>query len=288
MSKTTDESVQSTFPEQRVPADYEGQLGNGEDIPTVIESDGEKERCPYCGNWYKRVSSHWRLGKCQYPPISEYKIELLKGLMLGDGSMNTTDSYFRCKMTNRTFLQWLSNELGWLASDVRKKKTAVEIADGCRNSLDRNTQAKDCVDSYGIHTRPHPQLRGFTEWYSTGEIVFPTDLQLTPTSLAMWYVSDGGLSWQHERTHIMVRFASVNESERPQSIINMLEGCDFTVQHGKGSNEFYIPQREVDDFFEYIGDPVPGFAYKWAYEECDRYDRLKTQMREQHCTQTLE
>lgn len=37
------------------PSDYEGQIGNGAEIPTVIESSGDEERCPYCGNWYKEA-----------------------------------------------------------------------------------------------------------------------------------------------------------------------------------------------------------------------------------------
>lgn len=288
MSKSTDSTEQTTFGERRVPTDYEGQLGNGADIPTVIESDGDEERCPYCGNWYKRLSLHWTSSDCQHPPISQYKMGLLKGLMLGDGSMHNTDGYFQCKMSNKTFLGWLCTELGWLVSDLRKKKTAVEAAKSVRNGLGRNTKAKDCVDYYAAFSRTHPQLQRFSEWYSTGEIVFPADLQLTPTSLAMWYVSDGGLDWSNGAAGVMIKFTSLNESERPQAIESMLEGCGFTVQHGKSSKNFHIPHREIDDFFEYIGDPVPGFEYKWAYEDRDRYDRLKTQMREQHCTQTLE
>jgi len=277
---------QTTLVEAHTPLDYDGQLGNGYDVPTILETDDGEERCPYCGDWYKQITTHWTCSSCQYPPVSAYKMELLKGMMLGDGHMNLSYGNFRCGMTNKTFLEWLTTELGWLASDVRKQCTAVEIATKAREGLGSDTFAEDCVDLYSIRSRPQPQLQWFTEWYSTGEIVFPTNIELTPTSLAMWYVSDGGLIW-HDCDNAKIKFTSCNESERPQAIIDMLEGCGFTVTHGDTAKDFYIPHRDVDDFFSYIGAPVEGFKYKWEYEDRERYDELKTQMREQHCTQTL-
>jgi len=282
----TDSTEQTTLGARTVPADYEGQLGDGERIPTVIESDGEEERCPYCGDWYSRISTHWSRGSCQWPLISQHKMKLLTGMMLGDGGMQTRNGYFECGMTNKTFLDWLSNELGWLVGDLSMQKTAVETAQNARETLGTETQPSDALDYYFIRSRTHPSLQQFTEWYSTGEIVFPTDIELTTMTLRMWYVSDGGFDWHYESPRIV--FGSCNESERPEAIENMLEGAGFTVNHGEGSKSFCIPHREIEQFFDYMGhDPVPGFEYKWAYEDRDRYDRLKGEMREQHCTQTL-
>lgn len=91
MSKT-EQTTLDTGRVKQVPRDYEGQLGNGEDIPTVIESDGDEERCPYCGDWYSSIGNHWSHTSvnCSHPPVSRYKMGWLKGMMLGDGSLTGT------------------------------------------------------------------------------------------------------------------------------------------------------------------------------------------------------
>jgi len=269
-------------------SDYEGQLGNRRDIPTVLESGGDRERCPYCGNWYKRIGSHWSQSSCEHPPISDYKIELLKGMMLGDGSLNFSNKYplFDIAMTNVTFLKWLQMELGWLSGTFSIQKTASEIAQNdCERDFNTDVDGSHYLDYYRFYTTTHAQFEQFGQWYDTGEIIFPENLSVSPLSLKIWYVSDGCLSWSTDSTCYVV-FSSQNESDRPGEIICALEKYGFTV--GQSSENFRLSTSNTEDFFELIGDPVPGFEYKWAYQDRERYKRLKEQHREQHCTQTLE
>lgn len=288
MATTQERFETGDRPRGGVPEDYEGQLGDGGLIPTVIESDDDEERCPYCGQWYSRIGSHWAKSSCSHPPISRYKMELLKGMMLGDGGldMDNKNAFFRIKMTNKTFLEWLDVELGWLTNGVTKAKTAVESAWSARESFGGDTRPEDVLDIWRLNTRAHPQFNEFAEWYSTGEIVFPWNLTLSPEALKMWYVSDWCLGHgNRDNRKTCVRFTSRNEQDRPESIVNSLESLDFTVNHS--GKDFALSVEDTEDFFEYIGDPVPGFEYKWAYNDYEEYQRLKEQCREQHCTQTL-
>jgi len=159
MSKTAQTTLDGKQVTETVPEDYEGQLGNGEDIPTVIESDGDEERCPYCGQWYSQINSHWNQSECQYPSISPYKIELIKGMVLGDGSMHTNVGNFRAYNTNKMFLEWLDKELGWLTSGVSMMQTAVKSARTTRESFGGETQPEDSLDIYCLRSRTHPQLQ---------------------------------------------------------------------------------------------------------------------------------
>jgi hypothetical protein len=268
---------------------YSRQLSDGREIPTIIESDNEQERCPYCGNWYSKIANHWShpQSDCQWPPISNYKMELLTGMMLGDGSMNTANGHFECGMINKTFLEWLSTELGWLVNGISIDKTAVKMAKECNGSFGSDTKPSNCSDYYRMYTRTHPDFQQFIDWYNGGKITYPNDVKLKPTILRMWYVSDGGLNWSHNGA--MIQFTSCNEANRPKVIRNMLNNIGFTVNHSKGDKSFYIPYREIDQFFDYMGhNPVPGFEYKWSYKKQSQYDILKKEMRERHCTQTLE
>lgn len=258
----------------------------------ILETKNGEEQCPDCGNWYSRIASHWSQSDCQWPDIDEYQMELLKGMMLGDGSLHQYQNdagnpYIRFQMTNKTFLQWLSNELGWLCDDVKMQKTATEMSERVCEGLNNDvSKPEDCLDYYRCRTRSHPLCNQFADWYATGEKVFPQDLKLTPTSLKMWYVSDGSISWRSDDSAQIV-FTSRNEAERPGAIISMLEGCDFDVQHSDGGYRFRIPHRQIAWFFDYIGSPPPGFDYKWQYRDRDQYEMFKRKTREYHCTQTL-
>jgi uncharacterized Zn-finger protein len=276
---------QQTLGDGTAPADYDGQLGDGKDKPTILETDGDETRCPYCGQWYELVASHWTKSSCQYPPFTARKQEILTGMMLGDGYMKNTGGRFGCKMTNKTFIEWLAKQLGWLAHDVRLKQTATESAKDLRErGFSGDTDATDCRDKYRFWTVTHPALQQFCDWYDDdGNIHFPTDLSLTPLSLKLWYVSDGGLDCSQK--HPRIYFGSANEQERPDAIMSMLKGCGFDVSQS-GYN-FRLPTAQTEDFLDYIGSPPPGFEYKWAIDSREQYDKLKEQMIEEHCTQTL-
>lgn len=269
-------------------SDYEGQLGNGQDIPTVLESDGEEERCPYCGEWYSEIGSHWSQGSCDHPPVSQYKMKLLKGMCLGDGSvkMDGKNPCMEFQMVNKTFLQYLQQELGWLSCSFWLKCTASESAQHNRKrGFDPDADENDYADGYRFYTKRHPQLQQFADWYHDRiGIVFPEDLSVSSIALKIWYISDGGLNYGN--TNPRIQFTSLNESDRPGAIVGALEGHGFTVGHT--DEDFRLSTEDTEDFFGLIGDSVPGFEYKWAYEDRERYNRLKTEMREEHCTQTLE
>jgi len=182
MASTLRQSTLGTDGSQTVPVDYEGQIGNGEKIPTVVESDGDEERCPYCGEWYSRIGTHWSRGSCHYPHISEYKMQLLRGMMFGDGSLSLDkkNPRFRIKMINKKFLQWIDHELGWLTSGLTMGKTCVESAKSVRDNFGSDTQAENAYDIYDICTKSHPQFERFSSWYDSGEIVFPFGFSVSP------------------------------------------------------------------------------------------------------------
>lgn len=83
-----------------------------------------------------------------------------------------------------------------------------------------------------------------------------------------------------------IQFASANELERPAQIKGALEEHGFTI--GVVNWFFRLSTEDTEDFFELIGDPVPGFEYKWVYDDSELYQQLKAETRRIHCTQTLD
>jgi hypothetical protein len=266
-------------------------LGGNRDEPTVRTRSDGKEQCPTCNEWFSKIGMHWSKGSCPYPPISEHNMELLKGMMLGDGTLSTTNSNPRVavQMNNLTFLKALSEHLGWLGGKVYKNKTATEQARDINKIIDSSHTAEDAHDYYVCNIKSHPQLTRFEEWYETGEIRFPCNLTVSPIALLMWYISDGGLNHDRrsENSRPYVRFDSQNESERPDTIVGALEEHGFTV--GQSGKEFRLSVEDSEDFFDLIGhEPVLGFEYKWEYEDTECYDKMKKLCERAHTTQTIE
>lgn len=252
--------------------------------------NGGKERCHDCGDWFKGITNHWAKSSCQYPKVSNNKIELLKGCLLGDGSVyrGNANPYIDVAMTNKTFLEWLDEKLGWLSNGVVRKHTSVKSAKNARQNLGRDTQPSETLDFYRLQTRSIPQFNRFSSWYNTGEKVFPDGLVLSPVATRMWFVTDGCLAYDSRPRNRTPRisFASTNEKERPETIIQALEEHGFTVSHS--GHDFRLSAKETEDFFDWIGkNHVPGFEYKWEYHDYTKYQQLKLQCRENHCTQTL-
>ena len=262
----------------------------GSTINTRINDDGvEEEQCPSCGNWYQRISSHWSQSLCDHPPISQRKYEMAIGLMMGDGyiDINGKNCRLLVRNTNITFLQWLETEFSWLSGSICNMETAKEVADDLsKRGVDgesRNTNAEDCNDVYVLHLRAHPVFNKLREWYKEDGLVFQ-EVVYTPTILRMWYVSDGGIN----KSGMDVEFNSRNESNRPEVIKNGFSELGINISNGNGQHVFQI-YAERDEFFDYIGhNPVPGFEYKWEYQDREEYERLKEQCDRQHKTQTLE
>lgn len=274
------------FDQSITTGDYNGQIGDGGDAPTIIENNGDEERCPYCWNWYTGIGQHWSRGSCSYPPMSQYKKDLMKGMALGDGYVDTQNKNpcFVLYNTNVTFLEWLQTELGWLGNSVRCHIYAKDaVSDVLKDS---GTKPDDCLDMHLLSTKSHPEFDEFGSWYDSGEIIFPVDLSVSPITLKVWYVSDGSLNYNcHGQYKTRVEFTSLNESERPTRIKGALEEHGFTVRNS-GQN-FALSTEDTEEFFNLIGDPLPGFEYKWVYDDWDTYQMLKEETRRIHCTQTL-
>jgi hypothetical protein len=77
--------------------------------------------------------------------------------------------------------------------------------------------------------------------------------------LKMWYISDGSL--QNGGPILTVW----NESDRHEFILSLFEDIGLSVTWQNSNNDVYIRKKSQDDFFDYIGEPVPGFEYKWNY-----------------------
>ena len=112
---------------------------------TLESTEEGEEICPHCRGSYSQIAIHW--AACEPPRLYNHQMELVKGLLCGDGSIEQRRASFRVEMINKRFLKWLDNELGWLSLGVRLARTNDEVATHLRESFDRET-------TLGMHTIP--------------------------------------------------------------------------------------------------------------------------------------
>lgn len=249
-----------------------------------LSESKDKTKCPHCGDWFQNIGQHWSLAStCDHLPIEGKKWEILLGLWIGDGYIcaSNKNAYMKIGMINRTFIEHIWEELGWLATDVKEKIEAPEQATD-------DIEAINTHDYYVIQTRCHPAFNVLLDHQNKHDGAFPKNLSASPMLLKMWYVSDGGLDWNRKSDNSQVRFTSRNESGRPEAIMNLMDSAGFDITNGDKGYNFRVPTNQTHDFFNYIGEAPPGFEYKWAYENRYRYQRLKEKFYQQHCTQTIE
>jgi len=229
--------------------------------------------CDNCGAEYERLGQHIAMGECGYPHISDYQTSLLKGALMGDGCVsnrNGENPYFVIEMVNERFLQWFQTELSQIMYSVKKAKTAKQSYESTKRTLDHNLNQDNFQDTYRTQTMRHPWFSKLAEWYSTGEKRYPDDLELNKTIAKMWYVTDGGLRVKSGDNHNSnVTISCDNESDRVEYIQNLFSRVGFEPHFNDGNIVFTV--SESQEFLDWIGDPVPGFNYKW----CEFIDQSK-------------
>jgi len=162
----------------------------------------------------------------------------------------------KVEMKNREYLKHLSNELGFLSTGVISKASET---------------------TFSIRTVCHPELSEYSGWYSSGEKVFPEDIELTPTVLKHWYVCDGSKNIGNASANPRVILYIANEYENIDKIDSYFEHSNIPTpsnyvvrERGRHyNNETHIScsaQFTVKDskkIWEYMGEPPSGFSRKW-------------------------
>jgi len=232
------------------------------------------DTCHECGNEYQKLALHWSLSDCSHKKFSDHQHEILTGLVLGDASVKVNSERQNPRvyavMITKEYLEYLSIEaFPHLSSEVRLEKTAEEsVEQSKRNGVNENAKIENYHDVYRWYTMSNPELNTYRDWYKTGSKVFPSDIELTPTTLKHYYVGDGTF----EQEEHMASISICNEAGNGEKIVNMFERVGFENftwscwERDNGYTEaqirFGVPG--TDNFFDYIGrDPLPGFGYKF-------------------------
>jgi hypothetical protein len=230
--------------------------------------------CPHCGVRYRQLGKHWGNG-CPHPNLTSMHIDILTGIMMGDGSGKFSDrnntSIRIGGFITPEYLYWIDSVFGELSTGVREGRTGEEHAEVLNESgFSEVATAESCSDQYWWSTRELPELNQFAEWYSTGEKVFPEDIDMNPVIFKHWYVCDG--DYGNSGSSNQIRISASNELGNQDKIRSYFtdsvipEPYKFkTGERTSRSGKYMKIKWDVDStkrIFELM-DPAPGFEYKW-------------------------
>lgn len=223
--------------------------------------------CPECGKDYEKLGYHLSQGGCEFPEVDDSKRQILSGLLMGDGYIKESKyNSFIVGMCNREFLNWLDKRLGWLSCGVTKIRTAKKSAENNRKSGIRpEAKEKNYSDVYRLTTFSHPLFNVMrNEWYTPSGKKFNMDrVTLSPEQLKMWYVSDGGFM-DREKRRPYSYFRLDSQSELAKIISERLEELGIENNVRDRGNVIAVTTTDTPKMLTYMGEPVPGFEYKWG------------------------
>lgn len=234
--------------------------------------------CPKCGREYSNlgIGHHWRQSNCNQPKLSGRQKDIVTGILMGDGCIERRESgsILTIGMINKKFLECLDSKFGILSTGVRKRSTAKESALSAVNSGFRpNAVEENYHDVYTLRTRVLSDIDEFQEWYSSGEKVFP-EIKFNPLLVKMWYCCDGGLSIsKNGKASLQIRCK--NESSRIERLYKSFSNVGFEPTITNSRTRLAFSVDDTDELLNWMGNPAPGFEYKWKNESYDQYKQSK-------------
>ena len=233
--------------------------------------------CPNCEHKSPQLGKHWSGSGCEYPELTQHQKEVLVGILMGDGSINTPqgnqNARFRVDMYEPSipYLEYLSDVIfPVITTDVKQGETVEQSALRSSNTFDLNINR--CHDMYYLSSRRMPCFNQYIEWYNENHTkIWPCeDIKLTPTVLKHYFVGDG--HWNNKGSADHITFAMNDQKTNVNSVVKMFERIGFTPSNVKISERtdknitdvvLSFGKETSYEMFEYMGEPLPSFEYKW-------------------------
>jgi hypothetical protein len=244
--------------------DVECECGNLIDLDKEYQaSEKTPEGCPNCGDEFVNMGQHWKSSNCEYPDLSDYQKDLLRGILMSDASIQFDDNNrLIIKMTTKKFLEWFVTQLSEICHD--KYPVLYQSSEEAKEST-KKSLGVDAVDAdseykkkYQVLTRSHPFINNFDDWY-VPEKRFPLDeLELTPTVAKMWYCGDGNLD--DSKGYAGIRCS--NEADRIDEVADLIREKGFDV-NTTTNGMIRVASSDTPAFLDWMGEAPPDFDYKW-------------------------
>jgi len=226
---------------------------------------------------YERLGRHWYHFSDHRPHFTQKEMEVLRGVLMGDGSLATSsvNPHIDIQMINEEYLEYLDDMFGCLSTGVRLEKTPRELAKSNKNEdFKEYDNPENYSPLYRLRTRNHPQLSVFESWYDSEKKQWDEGIELTPTVLKHYYACDGTLDERKHPNSSSIRISAVLEEKNRQKVAKIFNDVGlpepnwvtYTCDSGRKVCSMDWKHDESIEIFDYMGEPVEGFEYKWLGE----------------------
>ena len=198
--------------------------------------------------------------------LTNNQLEIINGALLGDGTISKPynghpNSVFVYSSKIKEHVVFVTTPLYNLTSE-KGQLSFLEVYD---------KRTKKVYNRYTFRTLTNTIFTKIrNKWYPEGKKIIPSDLKLTPLTCLIWYLGDGYLSSNGNKTSQELIFSTDCFVKEDLETILLPQLKEFEP-HIRGSrNKFHIviPHKKIKDFLNYIGScPVEEYKYKWVFRD---------------------
>jgi hypothetical protein len=190
--------------------------------------------------------------------MSDRQKQLLEGMLLGDGHLERQKGALAARLKiehsvrQAAYVAWKHNEWrDWVSTAPRERQKRNRLGTVSTN--------------IGFSTLAHVELERFRErFYRDRRKVVPEDLELTPLSMAVWFMDDGSRkSSQCRGLYLNTQSFTAAEVELLRWVIERDIGVATSVRKQPDGLQMYIPSPSVAGFIPVIvSNLLPSMMYK--------------------------
>jgi len=179
-------------------------------------------------------------------------------MLLGDGHLERQKGALTARLkiehslSQAAYVAWKHDEWReWVSTPPRERQKRNRLGTVSTN--------------IGFSTLSHVELERFRErFYRDRRKVVPEDLELTPLSMAVWFMDDGSRkSSQCRGLYLNTQSFTAAEVELLRWVINRDIGVETSVRKQPDGLQMYIPSPSVADFIAVIiCNLLPSMMYK--------------------------
>lgn len=201
-------------------------------------------------------------GKSNEPLVfSEREREFLEGALLGDGHVTKPrgqSCQFSYTTSKRSHAEYVHEQL--------KRMVVNECKDGPVESHTYDERTEKTYTSYRVRAICNLSFYHLrNRWYPEGKKVVPSDVELTPLTMLLWYIGDGALLTPNRSQYIKLCTNGFPKDNIEQVLLPKMQQYEASLVKSTPSQWWiYIPRRKIETFLSFIGDcPVSDYTYKW-------------------------
>ena len=184
--------------------------------------------------------------------------QILEGMLLGDGHLERQ----RGALSARLKVEHSAAQASYVAWKYVEWRPWVRTPP--RERLRRNRLGTTSVN-VGFSTLSHVQLEKVRErFYREKRKIVPLDLELTPLSMAVWFMDDGSRkSSQCRGLYLNTQNYRGEEVELLRSALRRDIGIETSVRQQRDGLQIYVPSPSVAELISFISaDVLPSMRYK--------------------------